>query len=303
VRSDVGAASEVSGSRLPHASWLGCGWEQDAMQTLAALQSIKPDMLVVDHYAIDTHWEAVLQPHVRWMMVIDDLADRKHMCDFLLDQNWFGDNMSGRYKNLVSVQCVTMLGPRYALLMPEYAMLRKHMSPRDGEVRRVLVFMGGGDPNNQTQKVIDALSRPQFAHLLVDVVIGINHPDRNGIINSAAARPGTRVHSGLPSLAGWMARADLMISAGGSTSWERMCLGLPAIVIGIADNQMLTNNAMHVAGYIDFLGESAQVNIEMIVDALQRCVNDPERLMQMSRKCQDLVSGTGPEQVCDLVLN
>ncbi len=295
-------APEAGGGQPAHADWLGSAWVQDAEQTLLAMQAIKPDLLVIDHYAIDFRWEEVLRPHVRRMMVIDDLADRKHECNFLLDQNWFGDAMSSRYQGMIPSDCVTMLGPGYALLKPDYAALRALMPPRDGEVRRVLVFMGGSDPTNETCKVIDALAQPGLAHLLVDVVIGVNHPDAQDIVWKAAARPATHVYSGLPSLAGWMARADLMISAGGSTSWERMCLGLPAVVISIAANQTETNIAMQAAGYIDFLGESAQVSTEMIADAIRGCLLDPERLGQMSRKCQDLVQGTGAEHVCDLVL-
>jgi UDP-2,4-diacetamido-2,4,6-trideoxy-beta-L-altropyranose hydrolase len=297
---------EVDGYQTAHAGWLGCDWRTDAVQTMRAMLAIKPDMLVIDHYAIDIRWEEALRPHARRMVVIDDLADRRHECDYLLDQNWFGDDMSRRYQGMIPDHCVTMLGPRYALLKPEYATLRAHMPPRDGEVGRVLVFMGGSDPTNETGKVIDALAQPKLAHLLVDVVIGVNHPDPQGIARKAAARPATHVYSGQPSLAGWMARADLMISAGGSTSWERMCLGLPAVVISIAANQTATNTAMQAAGYIDFLGESAQVSTEMIAYAIGRCLQDPERLRQMSRRCQDLVpgtgTGTGAERVCDLVL-
>lgn len=293
---------EADGARPAHACWLGCDWRSDVEQTLSAMQAIKPDMLVIDHYAIDIRWEESLRPYVRRMVVIDDLADRRHECDFLLDQNWFGDDMSRRYRGMIPDHCVTMLGPQYALLKPEYETLRALMPPRDGEVRRVLVFMGGTDPSNETGKVIDALAQPRLAHLLVDVVVGANHPDPQGITHKAAARPATHLYSGLPSLAGRMARADLMISAGGSISWERMCLGLPAVVISIAANQMGTNTAMQAAGYIDFLGESTHVSAEMISDAIGRCLQDPERLRQISRRCQDLVPGTGAERVCDLVL-
>lgn len=173
------------------------------------------------------------------------------------------------------------------------------MPPRDGEVRRLLVFLGGSDPTNETGKVLDALAQPDLAYLLVDVVIGVNHPDPEDVTRRAAHIKGC-IHSGLPSLAGLMARADLMISAGGSTSWERMCLGLPAIVISIADNQTGTNVAMHEAGYVDFLG--ARVNSEMITHAVRHSLQEPERLKMMSQKSKALVSGTGTDLVCDFVL-
>ncbi|MBB5392530.1 MULTISPECIES: UDP-2,4-diacetamido-2,4,6-trideoxy-beta-L-altropyranose hydrolase [unclassified Herbaspirillum] len=295
--------NDVSLPTLAHASWLGTTWPQDADETRHAMQAIKPDLCVIDHYALDIRWETTLRPYAKRIMVIDDLADRKHECDFLLDQNWFGVDMAHRYQGVVPDHCITMLGPRYALLRPEYASLRAQMLPRTGRVKRVLVFMGGSDPTNETQKVIDALTDPALANLDVDVVLGINHPDPEGIHRQAAARPGTLVYSDLPSLAERMTQTDLMISAGGSTSWERMCLGLPAIVISIATNQTVTNTAMRAAGYIDFLGESRQVSAKLITDAVARCLQTPERLKQMSRLCQDLVPGTGTKQVCELLLS
>ncbi len=294
--------AEAADARLAHADWLGSSWKQDADQTRDAIEAIQPDLLVIDHYAIDIHWENLLRPHVGKIMVIDDLADRRHTCDFLLDQNWFGDETPHRYCGTIPDQCVVMLGPGYALLKTEYALLRAQMPPRTGKTERILVFMGGSDPTNETGKVLQALMRPELAHLQADIVIGINHPDPQGIRSQAAARPATQVHSGLPSLAQWMTRADLMISAGGSTSWERMCLGLPAIVISIAANQTVTNTAMHAAGYIDFLGESPRVNADMIADAIIRCIHEPQKLQQMSKMGQNLVPGTGARRVCDLLL-
>lgn len=300
----AGAADFRSGDVMatPHAHWLGCDWQIDAEQTLDVVRAIKPDWLVVDHYAIDSRWEEKLRPQARRILIIDDLADRRHLCDFLLDQNWFGADMSRRYQGLVSDHCVSMLGPGYALLKPEYATLRNLMPSRDGEVRRVLVFMGGSDPTNETGKVMDALAQPGLEHLVVDVVLGVNHPDPGSMASKAEARLATYLHSGLPSLAGLMARADLMISAGGSTSWERMCLGLPAIVISIAENQTTTSKAMMEAGYIDFLGDRSEVEFQMIAAAVRRCLAEPPRLRRMSRKSQELVSGSGAERVCEIVL-
>lgn len=285
-----------------HADWLASDWKVDAEQTSRAVEAVRADLLVVDHYAIDFRWENFLRSRVPSIMVIDDLADRKHACDFLLDQNWFGSDTQSRYQGLVPENCALMLGPGFALIKPEYAMLRSLMPPRDGEIRRVLVFMGGSDPADTTSKVMEALDQPGFEQLVVDLVLGLNHPDPEGLVRKMAARHATHVHRNLSSLAGWMARSDLMISAGGSTSWERMCLGLPAIVISIADNQTATSAAMAEAGYIDFLGGCADVGIDAIAGALRRCMESPSRLTKMSRMSQDLVLGTGVQRVCDLLL-
>lgn len=285
-----------------HAGWLTCDWQTDADQTLHAAEAIKPDLLVIDHYAIDFRWENALKSIVQCILVIDDLADRRHECDFLLDQNWFGDDMSLRYEGLIPSHCATMLGPRYALLRPEYATLRAHMAPRNGEVGRVLVFMGGSDPTNETGRVLDALMHPDLGHLLVDVVIGANHPDPSGIDSAAEARPGTRVYSSLPSLAGLMMRADLMIGGGGSTTWERMCLGLPAVVICIADNQKELNCALSKAGYLESLGSKDDVETERVSGAVRALIASQQLLSAMSRSSLDLVRGDGAEKLCDALL-
>jgi UDP-2,4-diacetamido-2,4,6-trideoxy-beta-L-altropyranose hydrolase len=285
-----------------HSDWLACDWHTDAEQTLRALEAIKPDMLVVDHYAIDFRWENVLRSVVPSIVVIDDLADRRHDCDFLLDQNWFGDDMARRYQGLIPDYCFTMLGPRYALLKPEYAMLRMHTPPRDGEVRRILVFMGGSDPMNETGKVIEALTHPDLMHLVVDVVVGPNHPDQLGIASKVEARYGTFVHRGLPSLAGLMMRADLMVGGGGATTWERMCLELPAVVICIADNQVEMNRALSSAGYIEMLDGKDNVNSTRIAEVVSALIKNREVLIAMSRSSRELVSGDGTGRVCNTLL-
>lgn len=285
-----------------HSSWLGVDWETDAGQTLGAMSGVAVDWLVVDHYAIDARWERRLRPVSKKLMVIDDLADRSHECNLLLDQNWFGEQTPGRYRSLVPASCRCMLGPSHALLRPEYAELRALMPPRDGMVRRVLVFMGGSDPLDQTGDVLDALMRPGLDQLVVDVVMGVNHPDPQGIARKVAARPASNLFSGLPSLAGLMARADLMIGGGGSTTWERMCLGLPAVVISIADNQTPTNLAMMKAGYIDFLGQGDKVSVDMIAAAVRAKLADAGGMQLMSRLSQELVQGAGVSMLTEYLL-
>jgi UDP-2,4-diacetamido-2,4,6-trideoxy-beta-L-altropyranose hydrolase len=285
-----------------HAAWLGCTWQTDVQETTVILATLRPDWLVVDHYALDQRWEEALAPHYRKLLVIDDLADRPHRCDMLLDQNWFGEDTPARYHHLVPSHCKCQLGPEYALLKPEYAQLRESMPPRDGTVRQVLVFLGGSDATNQTSKALEALMEPSFAHLLVDVVISRSHPDIASVAAQVATRPGTTLYQDLPTLAPLMVRADLMISAGGSTTWERMCLGLPAIVISVAANQTPTNLALEDAGYIRFLGEKNEVSSPDIAKAITLCLENPAALKAQSRLCQKMVAGDGAQMICQQLL-
>ncbi|MGD9710315.1 MAG: UDP-2,4-diacetamido-2,4,6-trideoxy-beta-L-altropyranose hydrolase, partial [Halothiobacillaceae bacterium] len=157
----------------PHAHWLGCRWETDAAETRAILCQDKPDWLVVDHYALDARWEKALKGSYKKLMVIDDLADRPHACDLLLDQNLGRE--PGDYEALVSAHCRRLIGPQYALLRPEFAALREYslQRRRRPEPRRLLITMGGMDQPNATGKVLEALKTcPLPSDCQITVVMG-----------------------------------------------------------------------------------------------------------------------------------
>ena len=246
----LASCEELEGRAL-YAAWLGCSQQQDASDCLAALKQAginNAKWLVVDHYGLDASWELAMREGLGsepppQLLVIDDLADRSHSCDLLLDQNFFGEATERRYQGLIPQQCRQLLGPHYALLGPEYALLHPLVPPRT-ELRRVLVFFGGVDPDNCTGEAIKALMAPELAQLAVDVVLGLQCPHRQVVETLVAKRPHTTLHGPQPSLAGLIARADLAIGAGGATTWERACLGLPTLMVVIADNQFQVAKAM-----------------------------------------------------------
>lgn len=285
-------------SALTHAAWLGTDWRTDAGQTHEVLAAFRPDWLVVDHYAIDNGWEDVQRDVCERMLAIDDLADRRHHTELLVDHSWFTpDVAASRYANLVSSDCECLLGPAYALLTPAFANLAALMPPRDGLVRRLFVFMSGADADNETAKVLQALMREDVRSLVVDVVIGRGHPDIEGVTKMVNARPGTTLHIGLPSLAGLMARADMAIGGGGGAGLERLCMGLPSLVISLAENQIPANRAMQDAGYVRYLGESRYIDASQISDGVAAMVADPAALVRMSQLGQRLVMGRGSELI------
>lgn len=230
----VGASSLTD--NLAHARWLGTSQAHDAEDSILALSDVNWDWLVVDHYALDVRWEASLRATARKIMVIDDIADRQHDCDVLLDQNYYAD-MQTRYTDKVPQHCQLLLGPRYALLREEFRKLREQVKPRSGPVRRILVFFGGVDADNYTGRTIEALSEIDISGLHVDVVIGAQHPCRTEIETRCSAY-GYKCHVQTSRMAELMAAADLAIGAGGSASWERCCLGLPALAFCTAENQL-----------------------------------------------------------------
>ena len=283
---------------LKHAVWLGADWQTDARQVEEIIKGVDtpPDWLVVDHYAIDERWEGHLRPYVKKIMAIDDLADRPHDCDLLLDQNFY-ENLESRYDGLVPAWCKKLLGPKYALLRPEFREARKNLRKRDGHVKRIMIFFGGSDPSNETAKALEAvrmLNRPDIA---VDVVVGSANPYKDKINELCTAMTNVIYHYQVSNMAKLMANADLFLGGGGSTTWERCCLGLPSLVISIAANQNNIIGNVADAGGAIFLGNAQQVTVDDILAALKKAVNDNQLLQSLSQKELQLVDGFGIERV------
>ena len=295
------AACDGLEGRDLYSAWLGCSQATDAAQCLEALDqagSSGAHWLVVDHYGLDASWEGAMRERLGsepppQLLVIDDLADRSHSCDLLLDQNFFGEATERRYQGLIPQQCRQLLGPHYALLGPEYAVLHPLVPPRT-ELRRVLVFFGGVDPHNCTGQAIEALMTPELAHLAVDVVLGLQCPHREAVETLVAKRHDTTLHGPQPSLAGLIARADLAIGAGGATTWERACLGLPSVVLPIAANQLPFSEALAAAGFIHLLLDPLDLVSEL-------GMIEPHLLAQ-SQNCQKLTDGWGAQRLATALL-
>jgi UDP-2,4-diacetamido-2,4,6-trideoxy-beta-L-altropyranose hydrolase len=293
-----GEVSESSNSPSPHAHWLGVDWRIDADETATILANEYGtlDWLVVDHYALDHEWETRLRPSARKIMVIDDLADRGHDCDLLLDQNLYVDYQS-YYAGLVPASCQKLLGPHYALLRPEFLAARKTLRVRDGRIRRILIFFGGGDPTNETAKALEAVARLNRPEIAVDVVVGAANPHKRQIQTLIGALPKAAYHCQIMNMAELMAEADLAIGGGGTTTWERCCLGVPSIVVTIAANQVQPSKTMAATGRHLYLGNSDQVLVEGISSHLQALLHNHEWLAFLSRASSEIVDGLGVERV------
>ena len=280
-----------------HAAWLGATWQEDARQTGAAIRTlgVKPDWLVVDHYALDYRWEEALQPLVGRIFVIDDLADRAHDCVLLLDQNLFAD-LQTRYAGKVPADCRLLLGPEYALLQPFYAELHDRIPPREGPVRRILISFGGADRDNLTGRALAAflsLNRPDID---VDIVISGSSLYAPLIQDQVAGHANIHLHSNLPTLATLMARADLAIGAAGTTSWERVCLGLPTLVVTLAENQRPIADELHRLGLVRWLGHKDEVSEHGIRQALAELIEEGID-KEWSLRCRATVDGKGVDRV------
>ena len=223
------------------------------------------------------------------IFVIDDLADRKHNCDVLLDQNFYLDS-THRYKNLVTTECKLLLGPKYALLRDEFRDARQTVKPRIGEVERILVFLGGMDAGNYTSSVINVLEEIGVqAH--VDIVIGATHPQSENIVQRCL-KLGYFCHIQTSRIAELIASADLAIGAGGSATWERCCLGLPSITFSVAKNQDQLVSDAAIEGVIYAVEISSNLEQQLKVHLPAIIANNYLRQC-FSEKSLKLVDGLG----------
>lgn len=293
----------VAQARPISSDWLGVPWEQDAEETRRAIESSgsRPGWLVADHYGIDERWERAMRSATRRVMVIDDLANRSHDCDLLLDQNLVA-RFDTRYVGRVPVTCRLLVGPRHALLPSVYAELHDRVTPRQGPVRHVLVFIGGADQDDLTGRVLEAFIALAREDVVADVVVSGNAGQAEHIRSLAASRSNIQVHSGLPTLAHLMAAADLAVGAIGTTTWERLCVGLPTIAVTIADNQRAIADELANLGLIELLGPQTGVTRSMLEQALRSHLETGLNA-DWSERCLATVDGRGTERVVNALLD
>lgn len=289
----------VQENTLSHSSWLGADWQADAEESKVGAGKTAIDWLVVDHYALDSRWEHAMRAYCHCLMVIDDLADRMHDCDLLLDQN-LGRNVKD-YDGLIKSETTTLIGPQYALLRPEFAALRKQSLARrqnNSQLRHLLVTMGGVDRDNATGQVLAALQPCNLpTNFRVTVVMGLHAPWLTQVRAQAIQMPWlTEVLAGVDNMAQLMAESDLAIGAAGSTSWERCCLGLATIQIALAQNQVTIAQALSDAGAALMLQAE---NIAQTLPGLIDTITSVDKLYTTSVASSAVTQGKGAEIVSD----
>ncbi len=282
-----------------HADWLGSSSNDDANACAEILQEIKPDWLIVDHYALDVRWEKALTPYFRKLMVIDDLADREHCCDLLLDQT-FGRNTSD-YLPWTPETSVRLCGAQYALLRPEFERWRERSLERRkaGKLEHILINLGGVDKGNITSQVLIALKACEIPKkTCVTVVMGSTAPWVDDVSALAAEMPWpTVVKVGVSNMAEFMASSDLAIGAAGATSWERCSLGLPSFLIMLAKNQEKVAKELECAGAAICIDSPSTIKAKLSA-SVESLVSNPDALRNMSMRASAVTDGRGAALVC-----
>jgi UDP-2,4-diacetamido-2,4,6-trideoxy-beta-L-altropyranose hydrolase len=284
-----------------HFDWLPVSQQKDAAHTISKIADLSCDWLIVDHYGIDAEWEQALVPYCKKLMAIDDLADRDHFCDLLLDQN-LGRQL-GAYTPHLLRGCETLIGPDYALLRPEFAVRRaQNLPPRDARrPKHLLVALGGTDNDNVTAAVLRAFLVANLpSDTAIHIVMGAQAPWIEDVQAKARLFAGrAHVHIGIDTMAELIAECDLAIGAAGLSAWERCCLGLPSLLLIMAENQRAGAHALHAAGAAIML-ESVDAIPHWVEKLFTKSETSPT-LLQMREAALRIVDGKGVDRVLDRI--
>lgn len=289
---------------VPHSQWLGCSWETDANDCLKAIKRKIGEQLaawiVVDHYALDVKWESMMQCVAERTMIIDDLADRQHFAHLLLDQN--AGRKPSDYASLLNCECETLIGPKFALLRPEFNTLRDK-SNAIGKAKlikkRLLVSLGGVDKDNITFDVLKALSVSACDLIAsVTVILGANSPWKMQVTEYSKSLPlEVHVKINVSNMAMVMNDSDVCIGAAGSTAWERCALGLPTLQIVLADNQEAAAKALAQKGASIALPHPKRPEFANMLRLALEKLTEPRAYEKMSNTAFGLTDGKGTEYI------
>ncbi|MGQ5522533.1 UDP-2,4-diacetamido-2,4,6-trideoxy-beta-L-altropyranose hydrolase [Chitinimonas sp. PSY-7] len=271
-------------------------WQADLAALQAEMDEQPPfDWVLVDHYGLDAGWEKAARAIASHIAVIDDLANRPHDADVLLDQNLTAT--AAAYADLVPAKCQMLLGPRYALLRPEFSGEPIAIAPQVG---RVLVSFGGVDVGGETFKVLDALAA--FPALEVDIVAGAANPRWAQLQQRVAGHSSWWLQRFVSDFAVLMRQVDLFIGAGGGTSWERAALGLPTVCIAIAANQEANAEQLSRQGVHRYLGPSQAVTVAALKQVINELIADTSARQAYAAQSRALVDGQGTRRMAAALL-
>ncbi len=248
-------------------SWLKHSWQDDAALTIKKIESFSILALIVDHYALDYKWERKLRLLTDQIIVIDDLDNRKHDCNILVDHNYRTPSGDPYQQNLLR-KSKKLIGLDYALIDPIYSKYKKQFQNK--KIKNILVSFGGADKYSLTELIIDNLSDKYFDNFKIKIVIGINNINEAIIKKKCRKFNNIKIYKAPKNLAKLLFNSDLVIGALGTSLWERMCVGVPSIVIASGEDQKLFAESLNKEGFIKLLGFADQINKVNVKSSLKR---------------------------------
>ncbi|WP_180105763.1 MULTISPECIES: UDP-2,4-diacetamido-2,4,6-trideoxy-beta-L-altropyranose hydrolase [unclassified Acinetobacter] len=283
--------------------WLGVSEVYDAEQTVSLItaQYQKIDWVIVDHYGLSTKWETSLKKIAKHILVIDDLANREHDADIILDCGMF--HVERDYTLLNKFKAKILVGPKYALLRPEFAEYRKKVKTNQTAFTtplKLLINLGGVDKDNLTTQILNIIENTVCPYEVeLTIIMGLNAPWKSTVIERAKQlKHSTQVLVNVSNMAELMVNHDLAIGAAGSTAWERCCLGLPTIMICMADNQKMIAKGLHDLGVTISLDQTEiKTKLSIVLQKIK-----PAQLREMQRKSMQITEGLGVNLLINEIL-
>ncbi len=273
------------------------GSAEDMRQTIDAALFHKAEWLVVDGYHFDAHYLLELQ-NVRPLLAIDDNGElESYSSDLVLNQN--AHARAEMYAKRAP-RTRLLLGPRYALLRNEFTVYRDRARKLPERGTRILLTMGGSDPKDLTPRLLSALADLPIDDLQIRVVVGGSAENRSGVAEKAQKFPyRVRVMSNVGNMAELMAWADLAIAGAGTTCWEMCLLGVPAILVVVAENQRFIAGHLARIGAAVNAGQAELIDCSSLAQIAAELLDDRDRRLKMSQSARQLVDGKGSERVLE----
>jgi len=266
----------------------------DIIKNLITTYTKNKNYLLIDHYEVDSDFESSLKNTFEKIFVIDDLANRKHDCDLLIDQNYHRD-LNHRYEKLIPNDAITLLGPKYAIIRSEFRRINKKIIKKNSQIKKILISFGGSDPTNECKKTLDALCSIESSQFEIIVVAGIYNHKFEQLQKLYEKYSHIKIFRHVNDLSRLMLDSDLFIGAGGTTTWERLYMGLPSIVTIISNDQKESTELLSDMKHIINLGLARYVETKTYVQAIQK--SSPDLLYSMSLNNQKLVDGNGCSRI------
>lgn len=263
------------------------GSQADAKQTADMAVRLGADWVAVDGYHFDAAYQDAIKSAGRRLLFFDDYGHAvRYAADLVLNQNLDADE--SLFQNRTS-ETQLLLGPRYALLRREFWPYRGWQRLHPEKATKLLITLGGADPDNVTTKALEAVVELNDPELHTIAIVGSLHPCRDALAQWAKGQPRMEVQMDVDHMPELMTWADVAIAAGGTTTWERCLVGLPSLMVILAENQAPIARAMlqHDSACVVPSTTSA------IGQELRRLLVDRPRRQRMSQASQQLVDGWG----------
>ncbi len=272
--------------------------DANLLKSIVKKNNISLNFILIDHYKIDINWEKQFTDYK--IIVLDDLANRKHHADILIDQNLYS-NYQNRYVDLVNKECIQLLGPKYAILNNRYKELRKNLNVNK-DYKDVLVSFGGTDKFKLTEQLLSTFSsRPDLNEYIFHAVITKSFKNKS-LLRSYSRYENIKIYDDLDCLSNLMYECDFSIGAGGTTTWERFAMKLPSIVIALAQNQVESAYHLKKKGFIDFIGTAKELPEDWIEKIICR-IKDKKNLERQSKKISQIVDAEGTKRIVKSIKN